>query len=241
LSNALVQINSYSGDVWATAAPTNGHYSILVPSGTYNVRVEAMPYESGLPRYSLDASIGIADTTIDFALTGNIVTASVTLRGSTALAGAQVSAQSQSMGINASMRTDLNGTAVLYLPAATYSIAVSPPLLNIVGPEQTTLTVASDLSLDIDFAVIEWRVTLRRQADNAVLPFLGISAEEQGIVYRYAHTTTDANGAFTIMVRPGVPYLLHVTYLSSGAYTVITVPNVSSAADSTFDLLIDVP
>ncbi len=100
----------------------------------------------------------------------------------------------------------------------------------------TTLSISGDTPLAVDFSGIEWHGTLRRSADNAPIPSGWVSAVEQGSYYRNASSVTDADGTFSLIVLPGLRYDFQVTL--PGFYSTYTVPNVSSVADSTFDLLV---
>jgi len=240
LQDSQVWASSYSGNAYATSSSVNGHYSLLLPPGTYNLQVTSGYYSGGLPNLYFDATISTADTTMDFALTGNEMTVKVTLRGTAPLVAANVSAQAQGEGIYANSQTDLGGIAKLYLPSSTYTITVGPPYPSIVGPIINTVSISGDTPLSVDFSGVEWHGTLRRTADNAPLPFAWVSAREHGSSNRYASSFTDASGAFNLIVLPSVLYDFRVSYpaLSTNPYV---VPNVSSVADSIFDVLINAP
>ena len=94
-----------------------------------------------------------------------------------------------------------------------------------------------DASMPIDFPATRWDVTLRRTSDSSPLPFTLIYASEIGS-NRSASTRSDLSGAFRLFVRPNVGYDLRIGSFYSNA---ITIPNVSSTADSTFDLYVDIP
>ncbi|HYR69656.1 MAG TPA: hypothetical protein VER77_07210, partial [Candidatus Dormibacteraeota bacterium] len=131
----------------------------------------------------------------------------------------------------------LDGSAVLYLPSGGYSFSAQPPDGSIIGPESGYWSVSGDASIPIDFPGTRWDVTLRRTSDNSAVPFTSIYAAEIGS-NRSASTGSDLFGAFRLFVRPNVGYDLHVgSVYSSG----ITIPNLFSTADSTFDLYVDLP
>jgi hypothetical protein len=128
---------------------------------------------------------------------------------------------------------------VLYLPSGGYSFIAYSPDGSIVGPEDGYWSISGDASIPIDFPGTRWDVTLRRTADNAALPFTSIRAVEIGS-NRSASATSDLLGKCRMFVRPDLGYDLHVISSISGI-PIFVVPNVSSTADSTFDLFVDLP
>lgn len=240
LASASLSASSYQGGNYVSVYSSGGNYSILVPPGSYDIQVSSNGSQNGLPRLELNLNVGTADTLIDFALTGNEVRVAVTLQGSAPLGGSYVSARSSAMGVYASAQAGLDGTAVLYLPDGGYDFTATPAYRHIVGPVSGYWPISGAFQTAIDFPGIEWNVTLRRTADLSALPFVPIGIAEIGS-NRYANATSDGLGRFQLIVRPDAGYDLAMAVQNSGSWAYFTVPNLSSTADSTFDLLVDVP
>jgi len=210
---------------------------MLLPRGAYEFYGDPGSNGSGIPTIELHANISTSDTMVDFALTGYAVTATITLGGSTPIPNVQLHAGSDAIGVHASATTSLDGSAVLYLPSGGFSFTAYSSDGSIVGPETGYWSISGDTSIPIVFPGTRWDVTLRRSLDSSPIPFTSISASEIGS-NRSALTASDLFGKFRLFVRPNEGYDLRIGPLySPGA----TIPNVSSAADSTFDLYVDIP
>jgi hypothetical protein len=141
--------------------------------------------------------------------------------------------------VRAVAHSRLDGTATLYLPSGGYSFNAYSYESGIVGPETGYWSISGDASIPVDFPGTRWDVTLRRTSDGAALPFASIIADEIG-TFRHASTSSDIYGKFRLFVQPNAGYDLQIGSPNFGASTIV-VPNVSSTADSTFDLYVDVP
>lgn len=216
-----------------------GHYSILVPPGDYEIYAGSSAID-GLPRFEVEAAISSVDTVISFALTGRQVTVTTTLGGSTALAGAAVSVISDALGVRASTTTRVDGTGILYLPDGNYSYTVYPPDRAIVGPESGSWPISADAAIAVSFPATRWDITLRRSADNGVISLASVYVVESES-HRDAGGVTDVLGRVPLIVRPNVPYDFQIQLQSSKTPKFFTIPNVSSTADSTFDLFVNAP
>lgn len=239
LADAYITAVSTSEQIYVSVTTVGGHYSMLLPHGEYELYAEAAIYNSGIPSLEFEADIAASDTLIHFALTGNVVTATATLGGSTPLPNVLVEAQSDAIGVRARAVTRLDGTAVLYLPSGGYSFTTYTPDGSIVGPETGYWSISGDASIPIEFPGTRWDVTLRRTADGSALPFASIYAREIGANH-YARTSGDLFGKFRLFVRPDLGYDLQIGSSISGVPTFI-IPNLSSTADSTFDIFVDAP
>jgi hypothetical protein len=93
---------------------------------------------------------------------------------------------------------------------------------------------------DFDDANDTAGATLRRAADNSVYPSANVNAIELGSGH-HASARTDPVGRFQLIVRPDVGYDLRIDLPSPNQPSTFYIPNVSSTADSTFDLVIDAP
>lgn len=237
LTGASVNATSVGYAYYAWAQTTNGQYRMFVPQDGYTL-VAQYGYNVGIPTRTIPLQLSAADTTIDFALTGNEVRVSVSLEGGAPLQGANIAAHSSVTGIDASNRTGIDGTATLYLPDGDYLYSASPPDLSIVSPVVGHWLISGAGSASITFPGTRWDMTLRRASDNAPLGFANVSANEVG-AERYAQTSTDASGHFQFFVRANTGYTFSV-YLS-GTNVQLFVPYLSSTADSTFDVVVDPP
>jgi len=233
LADSYVAAASPVHDVYLSVRAVGGHYSMLLPPGKYEFYADPGIYNGGIPTIEVEADISTSDTLMNYALTGHAVTVTATLGGTTPMPNVQILAESEAIGVRAYATSRLDGSAVLYLPSGGYSFSANPPDGSIVGPERGYWSISGDASFPIDFPGTRWDVTLRRTSDSSAIPFASIYAIEIGSSNRAASTRSDLFGAFRLFVRPNVGYDLY----SSG----ITIPNVSSAADSTFDLFVDFP
>jgi len=236
LTDAYVSAVSSANLVYVRVTAAGGHYSMLLPPGEYEFYGDPGTHISGLPTIEVVADIGASDTVVNIPLTGHAVTVTATL-GGTLLPNVQIFAESDAIGVRASATSRLDGSAVLYLPSGGYSFSAQPPDGSIVSPETGYWSISGDVSMPIDFPATRWDVTLRRASDGSALPFTTVYASEIGS-NRSALTRSDLFGAFRVFVRPNVGYDIRVGSLYGSG---ITIPNVSSAADSTFDLVVDVP
>jgi hypothetical protein len=237
LSDATIY--AISTEVGVSVRAVNGHYSMLLPPGEYDFYSDSGLYESGIPSIEVEANISASDTLIHFALTGHVVTVTATLGAGTPLPNVQIYAESNPIGVRAVAHSRLDGTATLYLPSGGYSFNAYSYESGIVGPETGYWSISGDASIPVDFPGTRWDVTLRRTSDGAALPFASIIADEIG-TFRHASTSSDIYGKFRLFVQPNAGYDLQIGSPNFGASTIV-VPNVSSTADSTFDLYVDVP
>jgi hypothetical protein len=225
---------------YVAARTLSGHYSMVIPPGDYELYVYPAYYASGLPRLEVDATIAATDTVLDFALTGRQVDVTATLGGAEGLAGVNVYAESEAIGVQASAITGVDGTCLLYLPDGTYRYTAFPNTPAIVGPESGTWDITDDASLALAFPGTRWNITLRRSSDNGAVAFAQLGGSEHGS-FRGVGGVTDALGRLLLIVRPDVGYDFQVLLNSSITPNFFSIPNVSSAGDSTFDLLVNAP
>lgn len=221
-----------SEDVGAAASTVAGHYSLLIPAGVYDFNASAGGYPDGVPRIAWSDVPVVSDTTIDLALSGFPVTATTMLSGATPMVGASVGATNNS--VRAFARTDLGGTATLYLPAGDYAIQATPSRANIVGPLTIVRSITAGDAVDFDFSGPTWGMTLRRASDGTRLTGATVKLADGGD--GYASAQTDAFGACEFLVRPSVGYTMTARWYEGDRSVSATVPNLSSAADTTFDL-----
>ncbi len=212
---------------------SSGTYSILLPPGTYYFRFDSGDNTLGLPQIEMPQVPVSRDTTIDVHLDGHLVTGVVHGPGSTPLVGAFVGANS--VGSMASNRTTLSGDYVLRLPTGGYTFRVYPPpgLSFIATRSFGPYNISQPTTLDFDLSGVEWTGVVRRAQDSTVVASASIYASSDG-TQSFASTTSDATGAFRLIVRPGTLYRIRAAAdlgrLASPEIGVI------AGADSSFDL-----
>jgi len=231
-------VTAYGDNAYATAQTTAGHYSILVPAGPYEMYADGGGSPAGLPQIGTGRVSVLSDTTIDFALTGFAMTATMSYTGGAPLIGAYLEAFGDEVSANAV--TGLDGIATVYLPAGGYTIRAIPYPRNIVGPRSLSLSVQADDNVTFDFSGVRWDMTVRDAADGS--PLVGARAVLRQVGgTEAALDDTDALGRSSFLVRPGVGYDLEVQWVGGTFYHVATVPNLFSAADTTFDISVSDP
>jgi len=241
LSDATVGTAGVSGgeNVYAYARSAQGTYSLLIPAGVYDFQAAPGGYlQEGLPVIRSRGVPVLSDTTIDFALTGFAVTGTFSLSGGTPMIGAYLAATNDD--VFAAARTGLDGTATLYLPAGNYEIRGAAPSSSIAGPITIMKSIVADDALTFDFSGVRWDMTIRRASDNSFVTGAGAVVREAAEP-RAAYGTTDLFGRVQFLVRPGRAYDLTVSWIEGGYYRDASVSNLFSAADTTFDISINVP
>jgi len=235
LSDASVNVYGVSGGYssYVSALSAAGQYSLLILPDTYDMYAYAGSSPLGLPRIRAGQVSILSDTTVDFTLSGFAVTATMTLTGGAPMIGAYLDAYSDDA--SASATTGLDGTATIYLPAGNYTIRGLPYPRNVVGPRTISRSIQADDNLIFDFAGARWDMTIRRASDGEVLS--GARATLRGAGgSEFAFADVDAFGRCAFLVEPGVEYDLDARWVEGAAYNYASVPNLSSAADTTFDI-----
>jgi hypothetical protein len=220
------------GPTSAIGSTVGGRYSLLLPVGVYQFAAWSAGYADGIPRITWGDVAVASDTTIDISLTGFPVTATVTFSGGTPMLGAAVFASSisaQAMG-----RTGPSGTTTLYLPAGDYRIQAGPSSPNIVGSKTVDRSITGADAIGFDFSGRKWSMTIRTASDGA--PLTGADASLHDGENGQAIAETDNLGRCEFFVQPGVAYYLNVSWWFDGGFRLATIPNLSSAADTTFDI-----
>ena len=207
----------------------------FVPPGTYSLHMELSGIGFGYLRQDLwDVPVS-ADTTIDVAFAGNAVAMHVTGPDAQPLPNAHLYA-SGSPG-TAGAIADATGSATLYLPSGTYRLAVEAPSSEIMGRALSGVSIAGDGSFDFDLSGTAWTGVVRRASDGS--PVVGAIVRVNPVVppYVYAVSTTDANGAFHLVVQSGLYHRVLVFEPVGDAYGLVAyIDSVAAGADSTFDI-----
>jgi hypothetical protein len=216
-----------------------GTYSLLIPAGVYEFQAAPEGYSGdGIPVIRSRGVPVLSDTTIDFALTGFAVTGTFTLSGGTPMIDAYLTATNND--VYASARTGLDGIATLYLPPGSYAIRGAASSPSIVGPIAITKSIVADDALMFDFSGVRWDMTIRRASDNSYVTGAQAVVRE-AVEPRAAYGVTGPFGQVEFLVRPGTGYDLTVSWIEGGYYRDASVSNLFSAADTTFDISINVP
>lgn len=245
VSDSYAYIAPVRGLGTASSHAFGGHYSLLVPSGTYYMDVGPSHYYGnvGLPTKTFATLDVTADTTIDVSLSGAKIDLTITLAGTLPLSGAYVVASAPDL--RAAAATDISGTVTLYLPPALYSIDIDPDTPGVVDPEVFYRTIQADQPLSIDIPSVRWTGVFRRLADGSPIVHAWMEVEESGPYSLHrASLQTGASGEFQFYVRPGIPYDFRAVIPAGpviSSQLLVPARSVASIADSTFDLYVDVP
>lgn len=224
-------------EAFGSASAMNGAYWLLLPPGRYifNASPEGDPFGSGLPRFEFQADISAQDTTVNLDFSGHAIEVQVSLNG-VPLPGTNVGATRA--GVIASSRTDVLGEATLYLPSGGYTLTVDSNTHGITGPEQRYLDVQGPGTVPIGLTGVRWNVTVRRSADLEPVPQAKVNVREVG-GGKYGYAVTDLSGTFSMIVRPDWAHDMRI--FPSSAVQEYVVGGIASSADSTFDILVDIP
>ncbi|HET7498808.1 MAG TPA: carboxypeptidase-like regulatory domain-containing protein [Candidatus Eisenbacteria bacterium] len=205
----------------------------FVPAGSYRVQLYLYGIGFGYPVQTRSVSFS-ADTTLEAAFTGNVVTVHVTGQNGIPMENAHVTAYSPSATVPAI--TDAAGSATLYMPSATYRMQVASPSSEIMPRSMVSLVVSADATIDFDLSGTEWSGILRRISDDQPIPDVGVEADDINGT-RGAFSQTDGSGRFHFIVATGRLY--RITAYDDQWRTLGSFEPVASGSDSTFDLRVD--
>jgi hypothetical protein len=237
LSEFRVYASLIGGEAYGSASGTNGAYWLVLPPGRYIFQAapEGFPFGSGLPRFEFQADISAQDTTVNLDFSGHAIEIQVSLNG-VPLPATNVGATST--GVIASSRTDILGEATLYLPSGGYTMTVESNAHGITGPEQRFVDVHGPGSVPIDLTGVRWNVTVRRSSDLEPVPQAQVDVREVGGA-KQGYAETDHSGTFSMVVRPD--WIHEIQIIPPSSFQGYVVSGIISSADSTFDLLVDLP
>jgi len=234
LTNAYVRFESLTLFRNVETRTTGGQYRAYVLPGLQSILVEDDSDYSGIP--SITRSITVrADTTIDFALTGHLVTGLVTGPEGSPLPSAEI------VFVGGDARSgafaDALGNYRLYAPTGVYEAYALPPLTrrNIVSRRFPALAIAGPTTDDLALTGITWRGTARVRGSGATIAGASVSAysfTDGG----YGQAVSDSTGAFELYVKSPAEYRLTA---SSDHYQLWDGITAIAIADSTFDLYLD--
>jgi hypothetical protein len=197
------------------AISANGHYSMLVSTGSWVIDVNPPSTWPGLPSITLPAVMVTRDTTVDIALNGEPVTITVTGPGASAVPGAIVSLTGTNARCAGTCASD--GTVLLYAPPGDYSGAVSPPSAESFLATRTFVTsITGPTALALDLSGVEWTGTALYSGSG--LPAAGARLYARSVVspLSTALVTLGAGGEFRLVVPAGTIYDLELGYLDLG-------------------------
>ncbi|HET9250980.1 MAG TPA: hypothetical protein VFP58_02550 [Candidatus Eisenbacteria bacterium] len=230
-----VFVAAYGDNGYFSTSGQNGSYRILLDPGEYSFQAYAGSVPLNLPRLEFQATVSPQDTTIDLDFSGHELTIDVTLFG-LPLPGAYITAYRS--GVSAAAETDALGTAVIYLPTGTYDFRVNAGITGITGPERRAVGVAASGPIHFALGGARWTTTVRRAGDQSPVALANVNVIEIGSD-RQGSTSTDQTGRFQMVVQPDVLHSVWIRPL--GSNNSYLANGIASSADSTFDLLVDIP
>ncbi len=238
VTNAIVTFSNYDEYYYASARFDGTSYTAYLPAGRYSARIEPPSWVSGIPEIILPRFPIAADTTIDFFLTGHLVTGTVTGPDGSPLPNATVyvGGSNASSGANA----DASGHYSLYAPTSTYVPYAYPPVtrLDIFSRKFSSVAVAGPTTLDFAFTGITWSGVVREAGTGT--PISGAIVRVVGDdYYGYlgkATSTTSGTGAFTLYLASPQGYRL--TAMAPG-YAPFDPVEAFAGSDSTFDVILN--
>ena len=226
---------SLQGSYDGASSPLNeGHYSLLLPAGTYSLVGSDANYWSGFPARRMgDVSIK-ADTTIDLQLIG--IQVSGTVIGPEGLPMEGVAVEARYVARN---HTNIDGTYRLYVPPGTYRIWFRPPYPFYIFPRVTdSIPINSPVSIDGDLRGFEWAGTVRRlgTGDPASGITLGVTQVADELQRRGA-IRSGSQGEFRFILEPGHSYNLS-TYDPVTNERRIPLQGIAATSDTTFEIFL---
>jgi hypothetical protein len=227
-----VLTSGFGVDVWAGP---QGYKVFLPHPGRYSFFVSPLPEHTGIARRSFGTHTIAADTTLNFALDGHLVTGTVNLAG-TPLDSVEVIA-SFTVG-NDAVLTNTSGMYQMYLPAGDYDWFLIPrgPSAYVFPYRQPGPNIQGPTTVDFDLGGIRWSGVVRNSASGD--PVSGVSVKAwNGDGFFGATSVSDALGQFSVIVRRPARYNLFVTPSTPG-FQARTIYGILAGGDSTFDLTV---
>lgn len=208
----------------------NGHYSMLLTPGTWDLTVRAPANPPGLPSLALAPLAVAGDTTVDLSLDGEPVTITVTGPGASAVPGATVSFSGATASGGGTAGSD--GTLLAYLPRGDYVGYVTPPSAEaFLAWRKFVASITGPADLHLDLSGTEWTGTVVYAGSG--LPATGAPLSAGAVVgpAAYARATVGVGGEFRLVVPPGAIYDLRLGSVDLGWF--------GAAADSTLAFMAD--
>ncbi len=238
VTNATVTFFNYDEYYSASARFDGTAYTAYLPAGRYSAHVEPPSWVSGIPEIGVPQFPIAADTTINFFLTGHLVTGTVTGPDGSPLpyATIYVGGSNVSSGANA----DAVGHYSLYAPTSTYVPYAYPPAtrLDIFSRRFSQVVVSGPTILDVAFTGITWSGVVRDAGTGTPIP----GAVVRVVGYEYygylgnAQSTTDGTGAFMLYLASPQGYRLTA---SAPGYAPLDPVDATAGSDSTFDVVLN--
>jgi hypothetical protein len=195
-----------------TGAIENGRYRMFLPASTYWFTSSPLP--DRYPKIESGLQIRIsADTTIDFAASGHLVTGMATLGRAEPVRGANVEAHGKcvdGLEISAYDKTRGDGRFELYLPSGGYSILVRPGRKDRhITPRFLRFTVEGPKTISVDLTGVVWRGTVRDSSTRLPLRSVYVVATMTRGGF-FVVSKSDGRGRFMFVLEPGQEYALKV-------------------------------
>lgn len=225
-----------SGSFYASKRFESGTFEFMIPYGTYRFAVDFLT-GTGFPTARTGDLSVRSDTTILLEVKGDPLSGTVRARGE-ALARARIIAEAE--GVFCSARADDAGGYLMYLPPQAYRFRIQPTQSWILPRFTTLQAISGPSTLDFDLDGALWSGLVQ---DGAGQPRVGLVVTAWMFADRYqrgAVDTTDASGAFRLLLELGREYSLQVNRPETNELEYYH-PEIVANADTTFEILIEPP
>lgn len=237
VTNTFLTFTNSRDHISVVAQFDGTRYGAYLPPGNYAVDVEPPSWTGGIPEILFRNVPIAADTTIDFALTGHLVTGTVTAPDGSPIAAANVYIDSDYARSGAN--SDAAGHYSMYVPGGMCTPYSYPPVTrrDIVARFFDDVDVTGPMTVDLDFRGVTWQGVVREAESGG--PIAGATIDIIG--YRYlgysylgkAHVVTGSDGAFRLYLPGADQYRLIV---AAPGFARVVLESVTAGSDSTFDL-----
>ncbi len=212
-----------------------GKYSLLMPPGRWMFWVDPGAGGIAVPELEVGEVAVRADTTIDFSLSGEKITGTVTGPGGVPMAGAYVRAEGPSY---VTARTDTAGAFTLYAGTGYLRWVVSPPPgQEYIAQREFYASVSGPTSLTFDLSGVVWTATVRLEGSGTPVAGAGIYVASIFSYYTRAYAHTDAAGAFRVILPPQNVYSISIDAVPRISQS-FGVDGIGAVSDSTLEFVV---
>ncbi len=222
----------------------NGGYEIRIPSGTFNISVQADPVDHLVPAIYYNVVI-VGNTVIDFALTaGYILSGTVRDQSAAPVANADIDVKITATGVHIftpSDNTDSTGIYRVVIPAGTYDIdyrpEVIPPYLASVRQRNIAMTTDRILNVTVPSgSLVSGQV---RSFRGPGIPNINIDAKDSlGLDVPMIGDYTLANGNFAVILAPA-RYNVEIKPSLYAGYPSVMFENMRVRIDTSITVVLD--